>query len=45
MNTRKLMLAASAAAFALTAAPAMAERGTDGDLKIIFWQAVSTMNG
>jgi peptide/nickel transport system substrate-binding protein len=38
------MLAASAAAFALTAAPAMAERGTDGDLKIIFWQAVSTMN-
>ncbi|MCZ8179045.1 MAG: peptide ABC transporter substrate-binding protein [Rhizobium sp.] len=44
MNTRKLMLAASAAAFALTAAPAMAERGTDGDLKIIFWQAVSTMN-
>ncbi len=44
MNTRKLMLAASAAAFALTAVPAMAERGTDGDLKIIFWQAVSTMN-
>ncbi|KPF61367.1 peptide ABC transporter substrate-binding protein [Rhizobium sp. AAP116] len=44
MNTRKMMLAASAAAFALTAAPAMAERGTDGDLKIIFWQAVSTMN-
>lgn len=44
MNTRKLMLAASAAAFALTGAPAMAERGTDGDLKIIFWQAVSTMN-
>jgi len=39
-----MMLAASAAAFALTAAPAMAERGTDGDLKIIFWQAVSTMN-
>ena len=35
MNTRKLMLAASAAAFALTAAPAMAERGTDGDLKCI----------
>ncbi len=44
MITRKLMLAASAAAFALTGAPAMAERGTDGDLKIIFWQAVSTMN-
>jgi peptide/nickel transport system substrate-binding protein len=44
MNTRKLMLAASAAAFSLTAVPAMAERGTDGDLKIIFWQAVSTMN-
>jgi peptide/nickel transport system substrate-binding protein len=44
MNTRKLMLAASAAAFALVGAPAMAERGTDGDLKIIFWQAVSTMN-
>lgn len=44
MNTRKMMLAASAGAFALTAAPAMAERGTDGDLKIIFWQAVSTMN-
>lgn len=44
MNTRKLMLAASAAAFALAGAPAMAERGTDGDLKIIFWQAVSTMN-
>lgn len=44
MITRKLMLAASAAAFVLTGAPAMAERGTDGDLKIIFWQAVSTMN-
>ncbi|MDH4440938.1 MAG: peptide ABC transporter substrate-binding protein [Rhizobium sp.] len=44
MKKRNWILAASAAAFALSGAPAMAERGTDGDLKIIFWQAVSTMN-
>lgn len=44
MKKLHLVLAASAAAFAFSGAPAMAERGTDGDLKIIFWQAVSTMN-
>ncbi len=40
----KLLLAASAALAAAVATPALAERGTDGDLKIIFWQAPTTMN-
>ncbi len=40
----KLLLAASAALVASVATPAFAERGTDGELKIIFWQAPSTMN-
>ncbi|MBP1849438.1 peptide ABC transporter substrate-binding protein [Rhizobium halophytocola] len=44
MTKSRLLLAASAAALSLAAAPAMADRGTDGDLKIIFWQAASTMN-
>ncbi|MDQ0456170.1 peptide ABC transporter substrate-binding protein [Rhizobium paknamense] len=39
-----VMLAASAAALMVAGAPAKAERGADGDLKILFWQAVSTMN-
>lgn len=44
MQTYRILLAASVAAMALAGSPALAERGTDGDLKIIFWQAVSTLN-
>lgn len=44
MHKARILLAASVAAIALSGTPALAERGTDGDLKIIFWQAVSTMN-
>ena len=44
MTKYATLLAASAAVFGLATAPALAERATDGDLKIIFWQAVSTMN-
>ncbi|MCO6188305.1 peptide ABC transporter substrate-binding protein [Rhizobium sp. L1K21] len=44
MKKGKLLLAASAALMAAAATPAFAERGTDGDLKIIFWQAPTTMN-
>ncbi|MCO6180078.1 peptide ABC transporter substrate-binding protein [Ciceribacter sp. RN22] len=44
MHKARILLAASVAATALSGTPALAERGTDGDLKIIFWQAVSTMN-
>ncbi len=44
MHKGKLLLAASAALAATVATPALAERGTDGDLKIIFWQAPTTMN-
>lgn len=35
---------AGAAALAMTAIPAQAERGADGHLNIIFWQAVSLLN-
>jgi peptide/nickel transport system substrate-binding protein len=41
--TLKTLLAATAAAAAL-AAPALAERGADGQLNIIYWQAPSTQN-
>ena len=34
----------TAAATALLASPAMAERGSDGQLNILYWQAASTMN-
>ncbi|MGA1832413.1 peptide ABC transporter substrate-binding protein [Rhizobium wenxiniae] len=44
MHRLKLLLAGTVAAMALSSATAHAERGTDGDLKILFWQAVSTMN-
>lgn len=44
MKNMRILLAASTAAIVLTGTPALAERGTDGDLKILFWQAVSTMN-
>ncbi|MBV2187172.1 MAG: peptide ABC transporter substrate-binding protein [Rhizobium sp.] len=44
MQKFRILLAASAAALAFQAAPALAERGSDGELKILFWQAVSTMN-
>lgn len=35
---------AAGTALALCAGAAMAERGSDGEVKIIFWQAPSTMN-
>ncbi|OHV84777.1 peptide ABC transporter substrate-binding protein [Rhizobium sp. LCM 4573] len=44
MNKLNILLAGSVAALALGATAAHAERGTDGELKILFWQAVSTMN-
>jgi peptide/nickel transport system substrate-binding protein len=44
MNKFKILLAGSAAALAIGATAAHAERGSDGELKILFWQAVSTMN-
>ncbi|MFV0475157.1 MAG: peptide ABC transporter substrate-binding protein [Pikeienuella sp.] len=43
MNRLPHMLAAGAS-LALMAGPALAERGSDGELKIIYWQAPSTMN-
>jgi peptide/nickel transport system substrate-binding protein len=43
MKNLRWALAAGAAASAL-AAPAWAERGSDGQLNIIYWQAPSTMN-
>ena len=43
MKLRHLMLG-SAAAFALSPAMALAERGEDGQLNIIYWQAPSTLN-
>ena len=40
----KTVLMSAAAAFVLAPVAAQAERGTDGDLKILYYQAVSTMN-
>lgn len=37
-------LACAAAVLAITAASAQAERGSDGNLKILYWQAVSILN-
>ena len=42
MMRTKLM--AAVAATAMLASPALAERGSDGQLNIIYWQAPSTMN-
>ncbi|MBB4006825.1 peptide ABC transporter [Allorhizobium taibaishanense] len=44
MRKLGIILAASAASLIMAVAPVNAARGTDGDLKILFWQAVSTMN-
>jgi peptide/nickel transport system substrate-binding protein len=43
MTKSTRLLAAGAAALAL-AAPAHAQRGADGELRILYWQAVSIMN-
>ncbi len=40
----KKALLCTAVAAGLFAGPAMAERGTDGQLKILYWQAVSILN-
>lgn len=42
--TMKSLLLGAAAALALTPLSAQAERGSDGNLKILYWQAVSIMN-
>lgn len=44
MKNLKLLLAGTAAALAMAGSAAQAARGTDGDVKILFWQAVSTLN-
>ncbi|MBB4102163.1 peptide ABC transporter substrate-binding protein [Allorhizobium borbori] len=44
MKKLTVFLASTAAALALAGTAANAERATDGDLKILFWQAVSTLN-
>ena len=45
MTKLRLMLTASAVALTLgTAASAQAARGSDGELKILYWQAVSILN-
>ncbi|MCM2290760.1 peptide ABC transporter substrate-binding protein [Allorhizobium sp. BGMRC 0089] len=44
MKNIRVILAATAACLVAAAAPAHAARGTDGELKLLFWQAVSTMN-
>ncbi|WCR04159.1 peptide ABC transporter substrate-binding protein [Paracoccus saliphilus] len=38
------LLTGAATAVALAAAPAFAERGSDGELKLLLWQAPSTLN-
>ena len=43
MISRGIFLGAAAAS-ALCANAALAERGSDGQLNILYWQAVSTMN-
>ena len=44
MKTFNTLLAGTVACLALSTSLAHAERGADGELKILFWQAVSTMN-
>ncbi|HEV7435194.1 MAG TPA: peptide ABC transporter substrate-binding protein, partial [Pseudorhizobium sp.] len=44
MKKLKILLAGAAAFVAVSSSLAHAERGADGELKILFWQAVSTMN-
>ncbi|GAK71903.1 putative ABC transporter substrate-binding protein [Agrobacterium rubi TR3 = NBRC 13261] len=44
MRKSNILLAGSVAALAFGVQAAHAQRGTDGDLKILFWQAVSTLN-
>lgn len=44
MKKLKALMAGTALAVSVLGGVAHAARGTDGDLKIIFWQAVSTMN-
>jgi peptide/nickel transport system substrate-binding protein len=44
MTKFKNLLAGTVACVALSGSIAHAERASDGDLKILFWQAVSTMN-
>lgn len=40
MKKRSVLFASTVAAMALAGSAAHAERGSDGELKILFWQAV-----
>ena len=42
--TRRPLATTACAALALLATPAAAERGADGELRILYWQAASTLN-
>lgn len=44
MKKRSVLFASTVAAMAFAGSVAHAERGSDGELKILFWQAVSTLN-
>ncbi|MGE6739383.1 peptide ABC transporter substrate-binding protein [Allorhizobium pseudoryzae] len=44
MTHMKFLLTATVAAFSLASSPSLAQRAADGDVKILFWQAVSSMN-
>ncbi|AYM13762.1 MULTISPECIES: peptide ABC transporter substrate-binding protein [Agrobacterium] len=44
MKKRSVLFASTVAALAMAGSAAHAERGSDGELKILFWQAVSTLN-
>lgn len=44
MKKRSVLFASTVAAMAFAGSAAHAERGSDGELKILFWQAVSTLN-
>ncbi len=41
---RKMAFLAAEFAWPWAQTPALAARGTDGEFKILFWQAVSTLN-
>jgi peptide/nickel transport system substrate-binding protein len=44
MNRLSILLASVALTATVTAAPALAGRGSDGNLKVLYWQAVSVLN-
>lgn len=44
MKKLTILLAGTAAALAFAGAPARAERGADGEVSILYWQAISILN-